>query len=99
MNERDATIPVDLYIYYRVDDVAAAIPRVRAMQQALAERSGVTGRLMQRRDDASTLMEIYPGVSDCGPFEAQLDEAVREHGVDTLVTAGAARHTERFTCA
>lgn len=99
MNEHDAAIPVDLYIYYRVDDVAAAIPRVRAMQRALAEQSGVAGRLMQRRDDATTLMEIYPGVSNCAPFEALLDEAVHEHGVDTLIAAGAARHTERFTCA
>ncbi len=97
--DNGATLPVDLYIYYRVDDPAAALARVHAMQQALAERSGVRGRLMQRRDDAATLMEIYAGVTDCAVFESMLDAAVREHRLEDLIAAGAARHTERFTCA
>lgn len=89
---------VELYIYYRVDDVAAAIERAQAMQQALATRSGIRGRLMQRRDDAHTLMEIYPGVTDAAAFETALAEAVTACGLDALVQPGTARHVERFAC-
>lgn len=95
----EAAIPVELYIYYRVADPDAALPRVRAMQGALAASHGVRGRLLQRRDDAQTLMEIYTGLSDAAAFERALDAAVLEHGLDALLMAGTARHTERFTCA
>lgn len=94
----DATT-LDLFIYYRVDDVAAALPRVHAMQAALAARSGIHGRLMRRRDDDTTLMEIYPGIADALVFEALLAEEVAAHSLESLVSPGAARHTERFTCA
>jgi hypothetical protein len=90
---------VDLYIYYRVEDVAAALPRVRAMQDALADRSGVRGRLMRRHDDDVTLMEIYPDVIDAAVFEALLADEVATHGLESLIAPGAARHTERFVCA
>ncbi|MDX5445673.1 MAG: DUF4936 family protein [Zoogloeaceae bacterium] len=90
---------VDLYIYYCVGDVDAAIPRVHAMQAAVAARTGIQGRLMRRRDDDNTLMEIYPGIADTMVFEALLAEEVTAHSLESLVSPGAARHTERFTCA
>lgn len=95
----EAPVPVELYIYYRVADPVAALPRVRALQGALAASHGVHGRLLQRRDDAHTLMEIYTGITNAPAFERALDAAVQEHGLDALLVAGTARHTERFTCA
>jgi len=95
----DAAAPVELYVYYRVADPDAARPRVQAMLAALAVTTGVQGRLMQRRDDPATLMEIYSGVHDVVAFEHALEEAVHEHGLEALVAEGTARHTERFTCA
>lgn len=89
---------IELYIYYRVDDVTAAIERAQAMQHALAARSGIRGRLMQRRDDEHTLMEIYTGVTDAAAFETALAAAVAACGLDALVQPGTARHVERFAC-
>jgi hypothetical protein len=93
------TAVVDLYVYYRVEDISAAIPRVHAMQTAVATRTGIRGRLMRRCDDNATLMEIYPGVADTMVFEALLAGEVAAHSLESLVPPWAARHTERFTCA
>lgn len=92
-------LPVDLYIYYRVIDTAEAVARVRALQAAVAARSGVRGRLMRRRDEDATLMEIYPAVLDPAAFEAVLEEEVASHGLAELIEPGTARHVERFICA
>lgn len=91
--------PVDLYIYYRVVDTVEAIPRVRAMQAAVAARCGVRGRLMRRCDEDTTLMEVYPAVLDPADLEAVLDEEVAAHGLAELIEPGTARHIERFICA
>lgn len=98
MNPPAASSVTELYIYYRVDDVDTAVERAHAMQHALATRSGIRGRLLQRRDDAHTLMEIYNGITDAPAFEAALQAAVAACGLDALVQPGTARHVERFTC-
>lgn len=94
---------VELYIYYRVRDPATAVPRVRAMQAALAADTGVTARLMRRSDDApsetTTLMEVYAGLADPAGFEAALQRAVVAHALHEVLVPGTQRHTERFTCA
>jgi len=93
-------IPLDYYIYYRVRDRASACERVHAMQDDIAARTGVRGRLMCRADDDDeTLMEVYPAVVDPDAFEDALEAALEAHGIDALVADGAARHVERFRCA
>lgn len=92
-------IPLDYYIYYRVRDPVAACERVRAMQDEVAARTGVRGRLMCRADDDGTLMEVYPAVVDPDAFESALEAALDAHQVSALVAEGAARHVERFRCA
>lgn len=89
---------LSLYVYYRLAadcDRAAAMTAVRAMQAALAHRSGVCGELQQRRDDALTWMEVYSGIADGTAFEAALADAVASHRIATL-TGSAERHLERF---
>lgn len=86
------------YIYYRVAASAApARETVSAMQAALAQEAGVTGRLLRRADDPDTWMEVYEDVADPDGFERALASAVDRFGVRSLLAAGAERHVERFT--
>lgn len=85
------------YIYYRTtagaDEVRQA---VGAMQRALAQETGVEGRLMRRADDPTTWMEIYEAVPDAAGFERRLDAAVERFALARLLAADARRHVERF---
>jgi len=59
---------------------------------AVIEREcGVRGRWMQRRDDATTYMEVYEGVKDEAAFERLLEREGAKLGVQ--------RRVERFVCA
>ena len=85
------------YIYYRASDTGPRIrAAVRAMQAALARGTGVHGRLLHRRDDATTWMEVYEGVADPAGFETQLAAAVDRFGLREFLAPGADRHIERF---
>ncbi len=86
------------YIYYRVkdDDAAETETHIRAMQARLACRSSINGRLLKRRDDPSTWMEIYENVADSNNFEHQLARAVSEFDVDMFLTGDGRRVTECF---
>ncbi|GBL46121.1 hypothetical protein SFMTTN_1933 [Sulfuriferula multivorans] len=85
------------YIYYRVkDDDAETETRIRAMQARLACRSNISGRLLKRRDDSSTWMEIYENVADSNNFEHQLARAVSEFDVDMFLTGDGRRVIECF---
>lgn len=90
---------VHYFIYYRIragadrDDARAT---VRQMQAALAARTGVTGRLMERCGDDATWMEIYESVSDTSAFDVALTGATDAHRLNDLVEPGSARHIERF---
>jgi len=91
-------VSVALYVYYTVaaaDDVAAR-SLVRAVQDEVREATGVAGRLLRRRDDPGTWMEVYEGVDDPDAFERVLDAALARHGFASLLPPGGARHTERF---
>jgi hypothetical protein len=87
------------FVYYRIradvdrDDAHASI---RAMQAALARRTGVAGRLMERRGDDATWMEIYESVSDPAGFEAALETETEAHRLGGLIEPGSARHIEHF---
>ena len=88
---------MDLFVYYRIAadcDPQAARQAVRAMQADLPGAG--SARLMTRRDDPLTWMEIYPDLDDSGHFEAALEAAWRQHGLQRLLGSGSERHMERF---
>lgn len=78
------------YVYYKVD--ALKVEGLRLSVQELLEtvesQTGILGRLMHRRDQPLTYMEVYEGVQDEQAFEAVLARASAKLGL--------ARKTERF---
>lgn len=86
------------YIYYRVPTGNAARTReaVGALQRELSDATGIGGRLLRRRDDETTWMEIYEGVPDGMRFESKLAELVERHGILALLAPGSARKQEVF---
>ena len=63
---------------------------VGALQRELSDATGIGGRLLRRRDDETTWMEIYESVPDGARFEAKLAELGRP-----ARHSGAARRTDR----
>ena len=86
------------YVYYRIalDRAEQAKHVVAALQDDVWRQTGVRGRLMHRRDDAATWMEIYEGISDEPAFAASLAAAVERCGFSGLLAAGSQRITEIF---
>jgi len=87
------------YVYYPAPVAAASeLPRLRSMQQRLAERSGVRARIEERAGPVSTptWMEVYEGVSDPDGFAAMLAEAISASGWPREQVQ--ARRVERFRC-
>jgi hypothetical protein len=83
------------YIWYRVSgDAAKARACVNALMREVALHAGVVGRLMMRRDDPTTWMEIYENVVDSARFDAVLVDATARSGVAACVSEG--RNVERF---
>jgi hypothetical protein len=84
---------LNYYVYYKVSP--AQLEQVRPRVQDLFRRAkldfGVTGRWMRRRDDPSTYMEVYEGVTDETGFEALLEREGAKLGVP--------RKLERFISA
>jgi hypothetical protein len=76
-------------------DLYAAAAAAGALIDAVASGTGVHGRLLARRDDPSTWMEIYEDVDDPAAFERALNGLASSHGVLAFVDGGR-RHTERF---
>lgn len=89
---------LNYYIYYRVpaENAARARAAVSAMQRELSDIVGIGGRLMRRRDDETTWMEIYENVADTERFEAELGALVERHGLAALLAPGSARKREVF---
>jgi len=84
------------YVWYRVTgDPAAARAAVDALLRDVQRATGVAGRVLVRRDDPTTWMEIYEDVADAGRFERALADAVARHAV-AAHAAGGARHAEPF---
>jgi hypothetical protein len=86
------------YIYYRVPagNAARARSAVVALQLELSQATGIGGRLLRRRDDETTWMEIYEAVADGTRFEEKLAELVERHGVLALLAPGSSRKQEVF---
>jgi hypothetical protein len=83
------------YVWYTV--TAEREPAMRAVADLIAaveEETGVAGRVLARRDDASTWMEIYENVDDAAAFERTLAALVRRHDVARM--SSGVRHIERF---
>jgi hypothetical protein len=88
--------PTHFYVWYTVTgELEAAVRTIGALFDALASRTGVGRRLLARRDDPSTWMEVYENVADARGFERALAELVRDLGADRIADAGK-RHVERF---
>ena len=86
------------YIYYRiaVDQTEIARRIVAALQEDLRGQTGVSGRLLHRRDDPATWMEVYEGISDERTFDASLAAAVDRCRFSSVLAAGSRRVTEIF---
>lgn len=87
------------FIWYRVHadqhgGVGDAETVIRAMMGRLACRAGVVGRLLKKRDEPATWMEVYEGVGDGDRFERELARAVDEYDVEMFCVDR--RHTECF---
>jgi hypothetical protein len=81
------------YVYYRVDLARLECFRssVEFLFKKIENATGVRGRWMRRRDDPSTYMEVYEGVTDEPAFEALLARESAPLGLE--------RKIERFVCA
>jgi len=91
-------VKLSYYIYYRVpaENAKRARAAVSALQRELSDITGTGGRLLRRRDDESTWMEIYESVPDGARFEAELAELVERHGLAALLAPGSSRKQEIF---
>ena len=78
------------YVYYRIEPglLESFRPRIEKLFEKIQDTAGVRGRWLRRRDDPSTYMEVYEGVSDEKSFEAILEREGAALGV--------ARKTETF---
>ena len=86
------------YVYYRVppENAARARAAVGALQRDLSDSLGIDGRLLRRRDDETTWMEIYENVPDGARFEAEITRLVELHGLAALLARGSSRKQEVF---
>ena len=89
---------LNFYIYYRVpaQNADRARAAVNALQRELSDNARVGGRLLRRRDDETTWMEIYENVQDGARFEAELAKLVERHGLAALLVPGSSRKQEVF---
>lgn len=86
------------YIYYRVDaeQEAAATIATRKLLDAVRGSTGITGRLLKKRNEPLLWMEIYEGIGDEAKFEWELAAAVAGSGIAATLQAGSVRHIECF---
>jgi hypothetical protein len=84
------------YVWYTVrGDLRGAVEAVSALFDAIERRTGIKGRLLARRDEPATWMEVYEGVEDAADFGRALDALAARNGVNAFIEDGR-RHTERF---
>jgi hypothetical protein len=69
---------------------------VRHIQAALKASTGIDGRLLRKRDDPSTWMEIYEGVGEISAFEQCLTSAVQATNFAAVLVTDGVRHMECF---
>lgn len=87
------------YVWYRIEGDPAAVRRsVDGVLRDIALQCGVKGRVLVRRDDPRTWMEIYEKVADTAAFEVALQAAVQRHAAASHAEGGR-RHVEAFVAA
>ena len=87
---------VHYYVWYRVLGNHAEAQRIiAALQNDVAARTAIRGRVLIRRDDPTTWMEIYEHVRAPGTFEPTLAAAAERHGA-VGIAHDRARHVEAF---
>jgi hypothetical protein len=84
------------YIYYRVAHPARAHALVRDLQAELKRQTGIDGRLLKKRDEPGTWMEIYEGVEDAPAFERSLAAAIDGTKFAAVLAAGGSRRLECY---
>jgi hypothetical protein len=82
--------------YVPAENAARARAAVGALQRELSDSIGIDGRLLRRRDDETTWMEIYENVPDGTRFEAEIARLVDRHGLAALLVPGSSRKQEVF---
>jgi hypothetical protein len=91
-----AAVPPHVYVYYRLrgdaEGAHAAVARLFADVEA---RTGVGGRLLERRGAPRTWMEVYEPVPEAGRFLRVLRAAARRHGLAAYAFESR-RAVERF---
>ncbi|MCC6194439.1 MAG: DUF4936 family protein [Burkholderiales bacterium] len=84
------------YIWYRVaGDPAAARMAVDALLRDVLAEAGVAGRLLVRRDDPRTWMEVFENITDVARFEHAMAEGIRRHDLARFAEKQV-RHAEPF---
>jgi hypothetical protein len=91
-------VKLSYYVYYKVpgENAERARAAVAEIQRELRRSTGISGRLLRRRDDAATWMEIYEDIADPAQFEAALFALVKRHGLAQLLLPGTTRRQEVF---
>ena len=84
---------MNYYVYYKIEPARLEELRsaIEVLFSEIEKKTGVRGRWMRRRDDATTYMEVYEGVADEKSFEAILENETAGLGLQ--------RRVERFACA
>ena len=65
--------------------MAELAPKVAQLFDLVKQQTGVRGRWLRRRDDASTYMEVFEGVKDEAAFEALLEREGEKLGLQRKV--------------
>ncbi len=89
-------MPLSYYVYYRVTQASQATALARELLAAMKQKTGIAGRLLRKRDDPATWMEIYEGVQDAPAFERSLAECVEAIRFTSVLQPGSTRHLECF---
>ncbi|HMK14684.1 MAG TPA: DUF4936 family protein [Burkholderiales bacterium] len=91
-------MPVNFYIYYRVNPAGAVAleARIHEMQAALHNQNGIAGRLLKKRDEPLLWMEVYENVDDAESFEDAMVRIVEEYRIRQFLEPGSQRHSECF---
>ena len=91
--------PAHYYVWYRLrGDAGRASGAIDALLADVFLHAGVQGRLLVRRDEPRTWMEVYDHVMDPTLFERELAAAVARHAAGTHAEDGV-RHCEAFIAA
>ena len=75
------------YVYYRVESKRFDEIRfsVEKSFKIIESETGIQGKWLRRRDDASTCMEVYEGVKDELAFEAVLERESAKLGLERKI--------------